>query len=88
MIFAQFFETKLNGKLDHALGDRSVIIIDARLKSETIGQIAAMECKKRGYEAWQIFRGDSFTRSRPVSQVRYVHKDEPVRDPVWLRAHD
>ena len=37
-----------------------------------IGEIAAEECKKRGYVAWAIFRGQSFTNSHPLSDPWYV----------------
>ena len=88
MIYAQFYDYKLDGKLDEAMGDRSVVIIDARLKSRTIGEIAEAECRKRKYVAWRIFRGEAFTRSAPVSQLNYVSYDQPVRNPAWLAAHD
>ena len=70
MIYAQFFNRN-ETKIIEACGDRAVII-DARLKPESIGQIAALECGKRGYDAWQIFKGESFTRGAPISQVWYV----------------
>jgi len=88
MIYAQFYDYKLDGKLDEAMGDRSVVIIDGRLSTETIGSIAAAECTKRKYAAWRIFKGETFTRSAPVSQLWYVHNDQPVRNPVWLSAHN
>ena len=87
MIYAQFYHYDLSGDLVEACGDRSVVIIDARLKSRTIGEIAAEECKKRGYIAWAIFKGGSFTNSVRVSNVWYIVSQEPVQDPVWLSAH-
>ena len=87
MIYAQFYHYGLSGNLVEACGDRSVVIIDARLKSRTIGEIAAEECKKRGYVAWAIFMGESFTNSVRVSNVWYIVSQEPVQDPVWLSAH-
>lgn len=76
MIFAQFFNRNVmdETKIIEGCGDRAVVIIDARLKPESIGQIAAQECEKRGYVAWQIFKGETFTRSAPVSQIWYVTK--------------
>jgi hypothetical protein len=90
MIFAQFYHPSATdpSTLIEACGDRSVAIIDARLKSSTIGEIAAEECVKRGYKAWRIFKGETFTRSYPISQLHYVSDGKPVRDPAWLRAHD
>ena len=83
MIYAQFYQMSTGyvpwpippefgaPTLIEACGDRSVIIIDARLSRATIGQIAAAECVKRGYAAWRIFKGDSFTRSSPICQIWY-----------------
>ena len=88
MIYAQFYDYKLDGKLDEAMGDRSVVIMDCRMSSRNIGQIAEAECRKRKHAAWRIFRGESFTRSAPMSQLNYIHDDRPVRNPVWLSAHD
>jgi len=87
MIYAQFYHYGLSGNLVEACGDRSVVIIDARLKSRTIGEIAAKECKKRGYIAWAIFKGESFTNSVRVSEIWYVNPQEPVLEPSWLSAH-
>ena len=87
MIYAQFYHYDTTGKLAEACGDRAVVIIDARLRMATIGEIAAEECKKRGYDAWVIFRGQSFTNSVRVSNVWYIVSQEPVQDPVWLSAH-
>jgi hypothetical protein len=52
-----------------------------------MGETAAAECQRRGYIAWRIFKGESFTRSAPISQLWFVSKDEPVRNPAWLSAH-
>lgn len=87
MIYAQFYHYGLSGNLVEACGDRAVVIIDARLKSRTIGEIAADECKKRGYAAWAIFKGESFTNSVRVSHIWYIVPQEPVREPSWLSAH-
>lgn len=88
MIYAQFYHYDLSGNLAEACGDRSVVIIDARLKPRTIGEIAADECKKRGYVAWAIFKGESFTNSVRVSHIWHARAQEPARDPAWLSAHD
>jgi len=87
MIYAQFYHYDTTGKLAEACGDRSVVIIDARLRMATIGEIAAEECKKRGYVAWAIFKGQSFTNSVRVSNVWYAHAQEPVHEPAWLSAY-
>ena len=87
MIYAQFYHYDLSGNLAEACGDRAVVIIDARLRKATVGEIAADECEKRGYNAWAIFKGESFTNSVKVSNIWYVVPQEPVRDPAWLSAH-
>jgi hypothetical protein len=51
-----------------------------------MGKIAAQECAKRGYVAWQVHAGD-FRQSKPASQIWYVHTDKPVNNPAWLSAH-
>lgn len=77
MIYAQFYQRAVwpegTNTIIEGTGDRSVVIIDGRLNPQTMGRIAAAECAKRGYVAWQIFRGDSFTRAQPVSQIWYTH---------------
>ena len=87
MIYAQFYHYNLSGNLVEACGDRSVVIIDARLKPATVGEIAADECKKRGYVAWAIFKGESFTNSVRVSHIWHARAQEPARDPAWFVAH-
>lgn len=71
MIYAQFFQQGLGierGKLVEACGDRSVVIMDGRSPQRHAGW-AREECLKRGYAGWQLFKGESFTRSRPVSEI-------------------
>lgn len=81
MIYAQFYQTSTGyvpgsvpPRFDpahcapiEACGDRSVVILDARLSNENIGRIARNECAKRGYVGYCIFKGYSFTRSAPIS---------------------
>lgn len=70
MYFAQFYQRGLiSNDLIEACGDRSVIILDGRESNASKGAIAAAECKKRGYVAWRIFKGESFTRCTPVSNI-------------------
>ena len=59
---AEFFAFNLAGELSPAIGDRSVVILDGRITSQRMEDIAATECKKRGYVAYRINRGGSFTR--------------------------
>lgn len=86
--YAQFFQYGvLSGKLIEACGDRSVIILDGRISKQTMGEISAKECEKRGYVAWQIHKG-CFRESKPISQIWYVSKSKPVKNPVWLSAYE
>ena len=86
--FAQFFQHSAldKNKIIEACGDRSVIILDGRISKETMGAIAAKECSKRGYVAWQIHRGD-FRESKPISHIFYVNNDAPEKGSVGLSAH-
>lgn len=72
MHYAQFYHYGTTGELIEACGDRSVVVIDGRLNSATMGRIAAEECKKRGYVAWAMFAGESFTRSKRLNSPSYV----------------
>mgnify|MGYP003442407164 CR=1 FL=1 len=68
MLYAQFLtKSAISESLVEACGDRAVIILDGRYSTATNGEIAAKECAKRGYLAWSIYQGDTFTRSRKVS---------------------
>ena len=68
MLYAQFYQkSAISDSLVEACGDRSVIILDGRYSPQTNGEIAAREAAKRGYLAWSIHRGESFTRSTKVS---------------------
>lgn len=69
MIYAQFYHRDSDGTFYEGVGDRQVIILDGRHSSATNGRIAEEEARKRGYDAWRIFKGESFSRSRPISQL-------------------
>lgn len=86
MIYVQFYR-RSGEQVVEACGDRSVVILDGRCSKQWMGDTAAAECKRRGYEAWRIFKGDSFSRSAPISQLWYVTSNDPVRNPAWLSAH-
>ncbi len=87
MTYVQFYRRNPDGSLVEPCGDRSVVILDGRCSKQWMGDTAASECRRRGYDAWRIFKGESFSRSAPISNVWFVAKDEPVRNPVWLSAH-
>jgi hypothetical protein len=66
-------------KLVEACGDRSVIIYDGRMRLSSVTEDARVECRKRGYLAFVLRRGDSFTNSRNICSLQYVEaSDEPV----------
>ena len=72
MHYAQFFQqSALNkGELIEATGDRSVIILDGRESSTTHHMLAKKAAEARGYQAYQLMRGDSLLRSSPASPIR------------------
>lgn len=86
MIFAQFYQKScISDEIIEATGDRSVVIIDGRLSNETIGKIAEKECIKRGYLAWSIFKGETFTRSKRLNSPNYVNiGNSKINDPFGL----
>jgi hypothetical protein len=86
MIYAEFYHRTSTG-FQAACGDRSVIILDGRTSKAAQGAIAAAECRKRGYAAWRIFKGESFTRSAAISQLWPVVCENPVSNPSWLSAY-
>ena len=88
MYYAQFYQrSAISDEIIEACGDRSVVILDGRCSKQWIGKTAAAECKRRGYLAWRIFKGDTFTRSAPISQMWHANNPAPVRNPAWLSAH-
>lgn len=44
------------------VGDRSVIVVDGRESAATHHDLARSEGRKRGYDAYRICKGPSFTR--------------------------
>ena len=92
MYYAQFYQRAVypsgSAEIIEACSDRSVVILDGRCTKKWMGETAEAECRKRGYLAWRIFKGESFTRSAAVSPLNYVRNTQPVRNPVWLAAHD
>ena len=80
MIYAQFYQQSATNphNVIEACGDRSVVIYDGRLNRASVGRDAAAEAKRRGYVAWRIFKGESFTRSAAISQLNYVDTGKPI----------
>ena len=67
MVFAEFYTRDLAGKLDHAIGDRSIVILDGRCTEATWHSIASHECSARNYEAYVLRKGRGFTDSKAIS---------------------
>ena len=74
MVFAEFYQTNLAGKLALACGDRSIIILDGRCTEQTWHTIASHECQMRGYEGYQLRKGRGFTDSKAASGLVIVTK--------------
>ena len=72
MRYIQFYQWgALSGLLIPACGDRSVIILDGRERLETGHKTAIIEGQKRGYPGFNIWEGESFTRSKPRYELVY-----------------
>lgn len=71
--YGEFHQHDLAGELGPACGDQSVIILDGRMSSRNQHAVTAAECKKRGYFAYAILRGDSLLRSTRIGPVISVH---------------
>lgn len=74
MLFAQFYQYGVisKDKLIEACGDRAVIVYDARVRRETTVDDAKKECARRGYSAFALFHGDTFTRSARVTSIQII----------------
>lgn len=82
MIYAQFYQMStgyISGtippkfgepQLIEATGDRSVIVLDGRILESFNLNIARQECKKRGYVAYALFKGDTFCRSKRITDIK------------------
>jgi hypothetical protein len=76
MYYVQFFQASAypvgSTELIEACGDRSVVILDGRMSLPAMHRIAAAECVKRGYLAWQLFMGEAFTRSCSIGVIHHA----------------
>lgn len=74
MLYAQFYSANAvkPSELIEACGDRSVIIYDSRVNRGKILDDAKQECTKRGYKAYALFHGESFTRSTRITSIQKV----------------
>lgn len=70
MYYAQFWQKPaISEKLVEACGDRGVIILDGRQCMGVMKDLALYSCRKRGYLAYQLRKGETFTRSYPITNV-------------------
>lgn len=71
MKFAVFFQKSVTTpyRLIEGSGDRSVIILDGRERNVSHSSIARDECVKRGYLAYQLWQGETFTRASAYSPI-------------------
>ena len=86
MKYIQFYQRSATNpnEIIEACGDRSVVIVDGRWSNERIRDIAEVECRKRKYVAWSIFKGDTFTRSTRLCSPNYLHDSSPIHNPFGL----
>jgi hypothetical protein len=63
--YAQFY----SGKPVEACGDRSVIRLDGRVSQLRQETIAEAECRRRGFIAWQLIKGDSLLSAKPITKI-------------------
>ena len=61
-------KSAIGDELIPACGDRAVIILDGRVRSDTHHAIAEEECRKRGYKAYQLHKSERF-RDSPISPL-------------------
>lgn len=82
MLYAQFYQMSTGyipgsippkfgePRLIEASGDRSVIVLDGRILGSFNLNIARQECKNRGYVAYALFKGETFARSKRITDVK------------------
>ena len=74
MLFVQFFQPSAIDptRLVEATGDRSIVVLDGRERLSTTMAYCQAECRKRGYKAFQLNRGETFCRSSSVGDLHPV----------------
>ena len=74
MLYAQFYQRSATNPANiiEACGDRAVIILDGRQNPTVHETWITEQADARGYVAWQLFRGATFTRSNPVGHIHMV----------------
>lgn len=71
MIFVQFFIKSAidSSQIVEACGDRAVVILDGRVRQDTRDSIAHEVGTQRKYVAYRMYKGETFTRSRPTGPI-------------------
>ena len=70
--FIAFYQRGVvSGQPIEACGDRSVVIIDGRLRIGTLASYARIECARRGYVGFTICHG-TFTHNRVVRALELI----------------
>ena len=73
MYYAQFFNHRTypagTNEVVEACGDRAVVILDGRMSRTWMATEAERLCRQRKYAAWQLFKGETFTRSNAISRI-------------------
>lgn len=71
MQFIQFYTRAVTDpkKLIPACGDRAVIIVDGREREMAHHKLAQYFQMRRGYEAYRLMKGETFTRAEPTTGV-------------------
>lgn len=70
MFYAQFYQRAVwpagTDKITEACGDRAVVILDGREHRTTHHAIARVECHKRGYAGYRLYRGELRQGDQPL----------------------
>ena len=71
MHYVQFYKPSATDPrhLIEGVGDRSVVILDGRRSWSTHHCIAMDEMDKRGFAAYRLMQGETFTRATPRTGV-------------------
>ena len=76
MVYAQFYDYDLSGQLNETCGSDSVLILDGRVNRTNQLGIIFKYCHQlkniRTFKAFRIMKGDSFTRSQPISNLIHL----------------
>jgi len=72
MIYVQYFQKSATSEeLVEACGDRAVVVLDGRQSTATqkVDAISLNGTRRPTYLAYQLFRGETFTRSEAITGI-------------------